>query len=251
MTWNSLTFRCPSRAPAGRSGQRNAGHVADTIESLREWQPYNIVVTPDGSGFCVAWIGRGRHRVPVHSQWFDGYEVSSKSERRPSSPPQISPYACLPGTLAAAFPSGYGAGRHRQRTVAGGDNDDDFDSPPGGQTGGYDGSETFASGTIRAATSVSRTTCATATRESPSVVLLGGSGVRRDLSGRRRLRPVPAEFQHAAASASRRPPAHRHDLCGFVVACSQSQAPGQSELGYHCRETDIFDVDMRSRCYHT
>lgn len=55
-----------------------------TIESLREWQPYNVTVTPsyvdpDGVGYCVEWIGRGRlgsSRAPMHSQWFDGYEVT-------------------------------------------------------------------------------------------------------------------------------------------------------------------------------
>lgn len=126
-----------------------------TIESLREWQPYNIVVTPDGfGGYCVAWIERARlgtSRTPVHSQYFEGCRVTFTVGTATHVVDTTAQAVCVSAeTLAAAFPSGYGTPvvtvRARSRVAT---NDDDFDSPPGGQTGGYDGSEAFAlSGTI-------------------------------------------------------------------------------------------------------
>lgn len=50
-----------------------------SIESLREWQPYNLETESDGSGgYCFSWIGRARlgsDAYPVHSQFFDGYSL--------------------------------------------------------------------------------------------------------------------------------------------------------------------------------
>ena len=150
----TLTFRAVS---LGTDPTANASQTIAmaTIESLREWQPYNIVVTPDGSGgFCVAWIVRARlgtSRTPVHSQWFDGCEVKFEVGTATYIVTTADQSVCVSAeTLAAAFPSGYGTPvvtvRARSRVAT---NDDDFDSPPGGQTGGYDGSEAFAlSGTI-------------------------------------------------------------------------------------------------------
>ena len=150
----TLTFRCPSLGTDPDANETQA-ITFDTIESLREWKPYNIVVTPDGSGgFCVAWIVRARlgtSRTPVHSQWFDGCEVKFEVGTATYIVTTSDQYVCVSAeTLAAAFPSGYGTPvvtvRARSRVAT---NDDDFDSPPGGQTGGYDGSEAFAlSGTI-------------------------------------------------------------------------------------------------------
>ena len=61
-------------------GSNNVQTIAlTTIESLREWQPYNITTEDDGSGgYCFSWIGRARlgsDAYPVHSQFFDGYSL--------------------------------------------------------------------------------------------------------------------------------------------------------------------------------
>lgn len=50
-----------------------------TMESQREWPPYNIQIVSDGAGgYCISWIGRARlgsDAFPQHSQFFDGYSV--------------------------------------------------------------------------------------------------------------------------------------------------------------------------------
>ena len=111
-----------------------------TIESLREWQPYNVVVTPDGlGGYCVEWIGRARlgsSRTPIHSQWFDGYEVKFDIGSSSYLVHTTDQAVCVSAaTLAEAFPGGYGTPavtvRARSKVAT---NDDDFDSPPGSPT---------------------------------------------------------------------------------------------------------------------
>ena len=109
-----------------------------TIESLREWQPYNIEVTPDGlGGYCVAWIGRARlgtSRTPVHSQWFEGYRVTFSIGSVVHEVDTTEQAICVAAaTMLEAFGPSHGIPaitvRARSRVAT---NDDDFDSPPGG-----------------------------------------------------------------------------------------------------------------------
>lgn len=109
----------------------------NTIESLREWQPYNVTVDSDGAGgYCVEWIGRGRlgtSRTPVYSQWFDGYRVTftiGTVVHTVDTPEQA---ICVDAaTMLDTFGEGYGfpavTVRARSKVAT---NDDDFDSPPG------------------------------------------------------------------------------------------------------------------------
>ena len=83
----------------------------------------------------------GTSRTPVHSQWFDGDEVKFEVGTATYIVTTADQFVCVSAeTLAAAFPSGYGTPvvtvRARSRVAT---NDDDFDSPPGGQTGGHTG----------------------------------------------------------------------------------------------------------------
>lgn len=112
-----------------------------TIESLREWQPYNIEVTPDGlGGYCVAWIGRARlgsSRTPIHSQWFEGYRVTFTIGSTVHEVDTTALSICASAaTMLEAFGPGHGIPtvtvRARSRVAT---NDDDFDSPPGSPTG--------------------------------------------------------------------------------------------------------------------
>lgn len=112
------------------------GVTFTTIESLREWQPYNVVVTPDGlGGFCVEWIGRARlgsSRTPIHSQWFLDYEVKFDIGSTSYLVHTTDQAICVSAaTLAEAFPAGYSTPavtvRARSKVAT---NDDDFDSPP-------------------------------------------------------------------------------------------------------------------------
>lgn len=104
------------------------------MESLREWQPYNVTVTPDGGGgYCVSWIGRarlGNDLVPVHSQWFDGYRVDFIVGSTSYHVDTTAQSACVD---AATIATQFGAGapmpsvtvRARSKSAAG-----DFDSAP-------------------------------------------------------------------------------------------------------------------------
>lgn len=107
-----------------------------TIESLREWQPYNVAVTEgEDGGYCVEWIGRARlgsSRTPVHSQWFDGYRVTFTLGTQTYNVDTTAQAICVDAaTLSAEF----GTSQERpvitvrtRSSVA--TNDDDFDSPP-------------------------------------------------------------------------------------------------------------------------
>ena len=135
----TLTFRCPA---LGTDQEANATQTItfDTIESLREWQPYEVTVTPDyadpnGAGYCVHWIGRGRlgtSRMPLHSQWFDGYEVTFSAngqtyKERTTAQALCASYQTLSAALGPAFGWPDVSVRAISRIVTG---DDDFSSPP-------------------------------------------------------------------------------------------------------------------------
>lgn len=145
----TLTFRAVS---LGTNPDDNATQTITftTIESLREWQPYNVVVTADGlGGYCVEWIGRGRlgsSAVPTQSQWFEGYRVTFTFDSDTYSVDTTEQSVCVDAaTMLAEFGTGYGAPvvtvRARSRVAT---NDDDFDSPPAGPGNPLDGSELFA-----------------------------------------------------------------------------------------------------------
>jgi hypothetical protein len=75
----TLTFRAVSiNTPAASNATQTL--TVTTLESLREWAPYNITVSSDGDGgYCIEWIGRARlgsSVTPIHSQWFEGYRVT-------------------------------------------------------------------------------------------------------------------------------------------------------------------------------
>lgn len=135
----TLTFRCPA---LGTDQEANATQTItfDTIESLREWQPYEVTVTPDyadpnGAGYCVHWIGRGRlgtSRMPLHSQWFDCYEVTFSAngqtyKERTTAQALCASYQTLSAALGPAFGWPDVSVRAISRIVTG---DDDFSSPP-------------------------------------------------------------------------------------------------------------------------
>lgn len=73
-----LTIRTVS---VGTPAASNASYTITTtsLESVREWQPYDIEIESDGaSGYCISWVGRARlgsDAFPQHSQFFDGYSV--------------------------------------------------------------------------------------------------------------------------------------------------------------------------------
>jgi hypothetical protein len=132
----TLTFRAVSR---GTNPEDNATQAVTftTIESLREWQPYNVVVTPNGlGGFCVEWIGRARlgsSRAPAHSQWFEGYRVTFTVGTTTYHVDTTAQAVCVSAeTMLEAFGAGHAIPditvRARSRVAT---NDDDFDSPPG------------------------------------------------------------------------------------------------------------------------
>ena len=132
----TLTFRAVS---LGTNPDDNATQTITftTIESLREWQPYSIIVTEDGAGgYCVEWIGRGRlgsSLVPIHSQWFEGYRVTFTIGDLVHTVDTTAQEVCVTAAaLIETFGSNHGIPtitvRARSRVATG---DDDFDSPPG------------------------------------------------------------------------------------------------------------------------
>lgn len=149
----TLTFRAVSR---GTNPEDNATQVItfNTIESLREWQPYNVTVESDGAGgFCTAWIGRGRlgsSLMPANSQWFEGYRVTFSFGGDTYEVDTSAQAVCVDAaTMLAEFGVGYGAPqvsvRARSRVAT---NDDDFDSPPATPTNPEAGELFAASGTF-------------------------------------------------------------------------------------------------------
>lgn len=106
-----------------------------SIESLREWQPYHVVVESNGAGgFCVSWIGRARFgtsRAPIHSQWFAGYRVRFTAngvfyEVDTTDQEKCVDYATLSAALGTVFGWPDVTVRAISRIAT---NDDDFDSP--------------------------------------------------------------------------------------------------------------------------
>jgi len=84
-----------------------------TIESLREWQPYNITTEDDGSGgYCFSWIGRARlgsDALPHHSQYFDGYSVRLTDGAVIHDIDTYDQSVCVDSTeMTAIFGGGYG-----------------------------------------------------------------------------------------------------------------------------------------------
>ena len=130
----TLTFRCPA---LGTAPDANAMQTItfDTIESLREWQPYHVAVTDDGSGgYCVEWIGRARlgsSLLPVHSQWFAGYRVTFTVNGQTHEVDTTEQSLCMSAAAMTAAFGVYGwpdvSVRAISRIVTG---DDDFSSPP-------------------------------------------------------------------------------------------------------------------------
>lgn len=111
-----------------------------TMESLREWQPYFIKVTVNSDGsICVEWIGRARlgtSRSPIHSQWFQDYEVKFDIGSTSYTEYTTEQSLCVSAaTLAEAFPNGYVTPavtvRARSKVVT---DDGDAGSPPGSPT---------------------------------------------------------------------------------------------------------------------
>lgn len=138
----TLTFRPVS---VGSSPASNATQTITmtTIQSLREWSPYNVTVEWDGvevgagegAGYCVEWIGRARlgsSRTPVHSQWFAGYRVTFTVEGVTYEVDTTEQGYCADAAeLMAAFPGGYGQPVVTVRALSRvATNDDDFSSPP-------------------------------------------------------------------------------------------------------------------------
>ena len=111
-----------------------------SMESLREWQPYFIKVTVNSDGsICVEWIGRARlgtSRSPIHSQWFQDYEVKFDIGSTSYTEYTTEQSLCVSAaTLAEAFPNGYVTPavtvRARSKVVT---DDGDAGSPPGSPT---------------------------------------------------------------------------------------------------------------------
>lgn len=136
----TLTFRAVSLGTDPDAAEEQT-ITFSTIESLREWQPYNVVVTPDGlGGYCVAWIGRARlgsSRTPVHSQWFEGYRVTFTIGSVTHIVDTNAQSVCVSAeTMLEVFGPSHGIPtitvRARSRVAT---NDDDFDSPPGNPSG--------------------------------------------------------------------------------------------------------------------
>lgn len=139
----TLTFRAVS---IGTNPDDNATQdvTFNTIESLREWRPYNIVVTPGfsedpeeeaGAGYCVEWIGRARlgtSRTPVHSQWFAGYEVKFTVDTLTYTAITQDQSLCVSyDTLAESLGLSFGWPTVTVRALSRvATNDDDFDSEP-------------------------------------------------------------------------------------------------------------------------
>jgi hypothetical protein len=108
-----------------------------TIESLREWQPYNIEVTADGlGGYCVSCIARARlgsSRTPIHSQWYEGLRYTFTIGSTVHEVDTTAQAICVSAaTMLEVFGPGHGLPtitvRARSRVAT---NDDDFDSTPG------------------------------------------------------------------------------------------------------------------------
>lgn len=133
----TLTFRSTSTGTDPDAADEDTITMT-TIESLREWQPYNIVVTPDGlGGYCIAWTGRARlgtDRVPIDSQYADGYRVTFTIGSVVHEIDTDAQAICVSAAkMLEVFGPSYGIPtitvRARSRVAT---NDDDFDSPPGG-----------------------------------------------------------------------------------------------------------------------
>lgn len=149
----TLTFRAVS---IGTNADDNVTQTITmtTIESLREWQPYNVTMEADGlGGFCVDWIGRARlgsSLMPAHSQWFEGYRVTFTFEADTYEVDTTDQSACVDAaTMLDEFGVGYGVPqvtvRARSRIAT---NDDDFDSPPATPTNPDAGQIFSATGTF-------------------------------------------------------------------------------------------------------
>lgn len=135
----TLTFRAVSNGTDPDAADEDT-LTFNTIESLREWQPYRVVESwgADG-GLCLSWIGRARlgsSRAPVHSQWFDGYRVTITVGALEYSVDTMEQNICISAaTMVDTFGADYAVPmitvRAKSKVVTG---DDDFDSDPGTPT---------------------------------------------------------------------------------------------------------------------
>jgi hypothetical protein len=129
----TITFRAVSNGTDPDAADEDVLTMT-SIESLREWQPYNVVLRADGAGgYCVEWIGRGRlgsSLMPQHSINFGGYSVTFTEGADTLTVSTVEQSTCQSqAALEAAF--GIGFGTPTVYVVAKSRIDPSFDSPAG------------------------------------------------------------------------------------------------------------------------